>query len=284
MNQKFSRKELERLECTEEEIKLVMDYQKKLPVIVDEDFSIDARILHSQLKVGKDFSTWIKGRINKYKFINDLDYKIHYDSNVPNSGDTDFTSFSSNQLARLGIKIEYSLTSNMAKELCLVENNEVGITSRKYFILMEDLVKRNKDWLGTRFAERKNYIPMCEALSDSIYRMCGRRGDDIDFKFEANRLNIIATGEKAQSIRLYFGVDNPSELTRDSLYLDYNEKINFLQEQNKLLLALDLPIEKRINMLIQFFDTKYPEAKPLRYNSNREYLLKARNDMLIELN
>lgn len=278
MNQKFSRKELERLECTEEEIKLVMDYQKKLPVIVENDkvemFCVYARDLYDQLEVGRQFTDWFSRRVKSYKFIENVDFSLvsHFceERNFAEGGDTRSKN--------------YYITMDMAKQLSMVERTDIGNMARRYYILMEDLVKRNKDWLGTRFAERKNYIPMCEALSDSIYRMCGRRGDDIDFKFEANRLNIIATGEKAQSIRLYFGVDNPSELTRDSLYLDYNEKINFLQEQNKLLLALDLPVEKRINMLIQFFDTKYPEAKPLRYNSNREYLLKARNNMLIELN
>ena len=30
---------------------------------------IDARMLHKELKVGKDFTNWIKGRINKYEFI-----------------------------------------------------------------------------------------------------------------------------------------------------------------------------------------------------------------------
>lgn len=46
---KFSRKELERIGRNEEEIELVMKYQKKLPVLIEnnnvEQFSIDARLL-----------------------------------------------------------------------------------------------------------------------------------------------------------------------------------------------------------------------------------------------
>ena len=30
---------------------------------------IDARTLHKELKVGKDFTTWIKGKISKYEFV-----------------------------------------------------------------------------------------------------------------------------------------------------------------------------------------------------------------------
>ncbi len=33
-------------------------------------------MLHKELKVGKDFTTWIKGRINKYEFIENDDYKF----------------------------------------------------------------------------------------------------------------------------------------------------------------------------------------------------------------
>ena len=37
---------------------------------------IDASTLHKELKVGKDFTTWIKGRISKYEFIENEDYKF----------------------------------------------------------------------------------------------------------------------------------------------------------------------------------------------------------------
>ena len=54
MIQKFSKKELERLGCSEEEVTLVMKCQKKFPIILDNEsdtkgFCIDARVLHEQL-------------------------------------------------------------------------------------------------------------------------------------------------------------------------------------------------------------------------------------------
>ena len=53
----------------ESDIKIILDYQKLLPVLQQEDGSwIDARMLHKELKVGKDFTNWIKGRISKYEF------------------------------------------------------------------------------------------------------------------------------------------------------------------------------------------------------------------------
>lgn len=61
----------------ESDIKIILDYQKLLPVLQQEDGSwIDARMLHKELKVGKDFTTWIKGKISKYEFIENEDYKF----------------------------------------------------------------------------------------------------------------------------------------------------------------------------------------------------------------
>lgn len=37
---------------------------------------IDARTLHKELGVGKDFTTWLKGKIKKYEFTEHEDYKF----------------------------------------------------------------------------------------------------------------------------------------------------------------------------------------------------------------
>ena len=61
----------------ESDIKIILDYQKLLPVLQQEDGSwINAKTLHKELKVGKDFTTWIKGRISKYEFVENEDYKL----------------------------------------------------------------------------------------------------------------------------------------------------------------------------------------------------------------
>ena len=55
----FKKKDLEeKLGFSKEERKLVMDFQKKLPILTDdgEGFCVDARDLHNQLLVGRDFT------------------------------------------------------------------------------------------------------------------------------------------------------------------------------------------------------------------------------------
>ena len=95
----------------ESDIKIILDYQKLLPVLQQEDGSwINAKTLHKELKVGKDFTTWIKGRISKYEFVENEDYKLDSPKLVnQNSPGGDRKS-----------KI-YSLTLDMAKELSMVE-------------------------------------------------------------------------------------------------------------------------------------------------------------------
>ena len=92
---------------------------------------VNARMLHGFLGVGRDFSSWIKGRIKQYDFIRDEDYIIH---------SPDWGSVGYNNLGGQA-RIEYGLTLDMAKELCMVENNEKGRRARRYFIACEKKYK-----------------------------------------------------------------------------------------------------------------------------------------------
>ena len=42
---------------------------------------------------------------------------------------------------------DYSLTLDMAKELSMVENNKIGIISRKYFIAIDKAFKARRLWI-----------------------------------------------------------------------------------------------------------------------------------------
>lgn len=95
-----------------------------LPIYENENKEklVNARELHSIMKIGRDFTNWIKDRIKKYNFIQNEDYILTF--------------------AKIGerrnvIKHEYYLTVNMAKELAMIENNEIGRKIRRYFIEVE---------------------------------------------------------------------------------------------------------------------------------------------------
>ncbi|ELB6472920.1 antA/AntB antirepressor family protein [Salmonella enterica] len=93
----------------------------------------NARDLHTFLDVGKDFSTWIKGRVTEYGFVENQDYIA-----IP-------------QKRGIGHgrgKIDYHLTLDTAKETAMVERNEKGRQIRRYFIKCEkELHKRQQQAL-----------------------------------------------------------------------------------------------------------------------------------------
>lgn len=259
MQTKFSRKELERLNCSEEEISLVMDYQKKLP-FPDNDFEMSARILHDNLGVGRDFPTWITGRIKKYNFSEYTDYEIHYESSDTQSGDADFTTFSKQQLSALGIKKEYYITLTMAKELCTIENNDIGRLARRYFILMEDIVTRNKEWLAIRDPEKEEYKKMSEEINNWCFRLWHRKAYRSDYAVEADMLNTIVTGKTSQQLKSEYGVAS-NDLIRDYLKKEHNEELLFLEQQNQVLLLMDMGFTERKNMLTKMHEVKFKSTE-----------------------
>lgn len=87
---------------------------------------VSARELHSALENKRKFSDWIKQRIEHFKFLENQDFfRFH---NFVKADEKGYGNKST---------IEYYITIDMAKELCMVENNEKGRMVRKYFIESE---------------------------------------------------------------------------------------------------------------------------------------------------
>ncbi|MGR9108953.1 MAG: antA/AntB antirepressor family protein [Gammaproteobacteria bacterium] len=97
-----------------------------------EQLACEARALHEFLEVNRDFSTWIKERIDRYGFTEE-----DYSPNLGNRSD-----------GKAGKpRKEYHLTLGMAKELAMVENNPNGRHVRRYFIdcerkLLDEIQKK----------------------------------------------------------------------------------------------------------------------------------------------
>lgn len=84
---------------------------------------MNARELHEKLGNKKQFANWIQLRIEQYGFVENQDFEV-FNQKVKNSNGG-------------RSRIEYALSLDMAKELCMVENNEKGRMIRKYFIEVE---------------------------------------------------------------------------------------------------------------------------------------------------
>ena len=89
---------------------------------------MDARELHAALGAGRDFSNWIKDRIEKYGFMENRDYEKREDLSSPDLA---------SPKARAQTLINYALTISTAKEIAMVENSEQGRKIRQYLIKVE---------------------------------------------------------------------------------------------------------------------------------------------------
>ena len=92
---------------------------------------VSARELHNFLQVGRDFTTWVKGRITEYSFIENTDFTVV--AIAPQSGGANNRGGQN--------KVDYAITIEMAKELCMVEKNDYGKQARRYFIECEKQLK-----------------------------------------------------------------------------------------------------------------------------------------------
>jgi len=89
--------------------------------------AVNARNLHAFLEVGKDFSNWIKDRIEQYGFLENQDFTV-----FANPGEN----YRGGRPAK-----EYAITLDMAKELSMVERNSKGKQARQYFLDCERRAK-----------------------------------------------------------------------------------------------------------------------------------------------
>lgn len=254
MQQKFSRKELERLGCEETEIDLVMNYQKKIPLLSlnnSEKFSIDARLLHKQLNVKKKFATWIKSNLNDYKEGEDF-----ITSSPQGTG---------NNKGRFSNETEYILTLDLAKEIAMYtgrsskaskELKETSRMVRKYFILMERIVYDNKEWLAIRDPEKEEYKRMCEEVNSWCIRLWHRKAYRSDYAVEADMLNVIISGKTSQQLKSEYHVSS-YDLIRDYLKREHNEELLFLEKQNQVLLRMDMGFSERKSMLQKMYESTF---------------------------
>ena len=74
--------------------------------------SVNARDLHMVLESKTDFSTWIKRRLEETDALENVDYM-----KLPKKG----------ELSKTGqVAIEYALSTDIAKEIAMLERNEIG--------------------------------------------------------------------------------------------------------------------------------------------------------------
>ena len=184
---------------------------------------VSARELHEGLGNKRQFTDWIKQRITRYSFEENIDYiKVSLVSQnceikTGRGGDTK--------------SVDYIITVDMAKELCMVENNELGRKFRKYFIEAEKKLKQVTK-------EVKHYEKKKLFNDESPLLMEGRKSDTIYNNFKNNTVRkelervINKTGIKVTNIAKAINIS-------DSNMSDFrNNKINFNDEKLELIINI----------------------------------------------
>lgn len=89
---------------------------------------VDGRELHTVLQSKQDFSTWVKKRLSECDALEN----------------EDFERFHRKMEANNAIMIEYLIKLDTAKEMAMLERNEIGKRVRKYFIEVDNRHKRQQ--------------------------------------------------------------------------------------------------------------------------------------------
>ncbi|MCB6288535.1 antA/AntB antirepressor family protein [[Clostridium] scindens] len=123
-----------------------------------EKFCIDARQLWNELDCPQgQFNKWVERKFKPYGFSENIDFKpFGQISPKPQGGRPEK---------------DYSLTIDMAKQLSMIDKKEAGFIARRYFILMERIVKDNKDWMEVRFAHKNFSRSLIQIISSCF--LCG---------------------------------------------------------------------------------------------------------------
>ena len=257
---------------------------------------VNARELHQWLKVGRRFADWIKDRIEKYEFIENIDYfKVIPHKELKQDKNFDFTILGNQKSKRGGDvrSIEYILSIDMAKEVAMLENNEIGKKIRKYFIRTEEQFKQvmrkalenpkfinqiSKDFRETR-EETKDYR---KDFTDSIKKYVSAKyyGTYTDMLYQ------FLFAERAKEYRKLLSLAK-KDLTRNTMYEEilfiigsfetglagelekkYKTKKNFLNQQEFLKIFKEFSstrnwdaYKKRVRKIMATYDAELRNIK-----------------------
>lgn len=104
---------------------------------------VDGRELHGVLESKQDFSTWVKKRLAECDATENTDYELLHNS--------------VEQVSGTKYRIDYIIKLDTAKEMAMLERNEIGKRVRKHFIEIENRYKQ-------QIIDRTQLSPQTQAL------------------------------------------------------------------------------------------------------------------------
>lgn len=204
--------------------------------------TVSSRKLHSFLKVGRDYTSWIKGRIKQYDFEENVDYIIVENLSTPKRGSAKF---------RQQIEHDYIVSLNMGKELSMVERNEQGKLARQYFIECEERLRKIapeehkaaiQNWRKNRVTACEDHKSMAEAMKGYIERT-GDNQKGFAYSNESRFINKLVLG--IDPIKWAKNKGIKSKEVRDNMSTEQLKLLAYLEARNCTFLDLDTPTVQR---------------------------------------
>ena len=149
--------------------------------------SVNARELHAVLENKYQFADWIKSRLEETDAVENIDYIIVSEK----------TETMTEHGKKASIRNEYILSTDIAKEIAMLERNEKGKQVRRYFIEVEKAYKRDKvavsqlDYMQMQLNLMKEHDERLAAIEQK------RQKDERRFK------NLENTAKRDESLKEY---------------------------------------------------------------------------------
>lgn len=180
--------------------------------------TVDARALWEFLQVDTRFNDWFP-RMLEYGFEENVDYW----RTKPNTQKRVKSSTTQFPIVSTGRKTQdYTLTMDMAKELCMLQRNEMGRKARKYFIEVE---KAYKDQLIVRQTGKLTRRTLTDTIRDNLPDSPNKKFAYKNFTDLAYK---VAFGKTAKQIRIELGL-NASDNIRDKLTAEQLKRLDFTE-------------------------------------------------------
>ena len=272
---RLTKKELiERLGATEEEAKIVVQYEGLFPELLDEEegFKINSETLWEKLNKPQGNYRNFKERKIADRFTEDIDYEVKWTKdNKIISTDKNVRGLNVDNIKQMngaGYKQVMYLTMDCAKNIAMMTNNDIGKLVRKNFIICERLLRKNIDWINVRLPQKESYKQMSEEIDKQFQQLHnGKHPQNFIYSNEANMINKELLGKAAKDINEFFNSEN-NGLTRNHLTIEMNQAIHDLQIMNMGFIMSGLVYEQRKQFIRKIVDNKYDY---LRNKLNEEY-------------
>ena len=268
---------IKKLGLTKEEADFYLEMMDLIPI--GEDGMVEGRLLHKlivlddtskthkdgTLQKGSKFTEWIAKRIKKYGFELYQDYTTYY---AIDGEDIAFhkkrtlkieevESMSSQKRSALGISNEYKLSINMAKELCMIENNETGRKFRNYFILNERIVHDKLAWEEERNENKKYCKEMKDYYKNTYIEANGKEPSPKEYAVLQNAVYIVAFDMVAKELKEKLDIKY-NHVVPDWVQEEINKALDFVYQRFSYMIDEgELDIDTLIKRGAKVFDRRY---------------------------